>query len=308
MSDVLEIVCDESGSDGENLMGGNTAVFAHSGVHISPAEAAAPMAEARRRIGSPASIYGATHFLRPKHRDALLWLLGRDGPLHGRAHVHLTDKAYYAVRQVMELLLGEGEEDRAPAARELYRTGREKADPVQWTLFLRAANDLMRTKPQAADPVAVFFAQVGELQTAWGASGAQLERLAGTRARAEEFRARLLDAPAAVPAMDPFLPALVRTVEHWSAPGRPVTIVHDRQNALTEERLAWLRGRVGDRLAEVRMNDPKTDVRIQLADFLAGIARKAASDELAGRPDVQLRELLRPYVDRRSVWSGGPVW
>lgn len=29
---ALEVACDESGSDGENLTGGNTDVFAHAGV------------------------------------------------------------------------------------------------------------------------------------------------------------------------------------------------------------------------------------------------------------------------------------
>ncbi len=39
---VREVACDESGSDGENLTGGNTDVFAHAGVHVPAADAAWP--------------------------------------------------------------------------------------------------------------------------------------------------------------------------------------------------------------------------------------------------------------------------
>ncbi|MGI5134521.1 hypothetical protein [Streptomyces sp. CA-106110] len=42
---------------------------------------------------------------------------------------------------------------------------------------------------------------------------------------------------------------------------------------------------------------------MQLADFLAGIARKIASDELNGRGDPTLTALLRPYVEGDSMWS-----
>jgi len=52
--------------------------------------------------------------------------------------------------------------------------------------------------------------------------------------------------------------------------------------------------------------DSTHDARVQLGDFLAGVARKLASDALGGRADRPLVELLRPYVDPASVW-GDPV-
>lgn len=42
---------------------------------------------------------------------------------------------------------------------------------------------------------------------------------------------------------------------------------------------------------------------MQLADFLAGIARKIASDELNGLDDPALTALLRPYTGPRAVWG-----
>jgi hypothetical protein len=52
----------------------------------------------------------------------------------------------------------------------------------------------------------------------------------------------------------------------------------------------------------------RLDPRVQLADFLAGIARKIASDELNGRGDPALTALLRPYVDPASVWGDERSW
>jgi hypothetical protein len=48
--------------------------------------------------------------------------------------------------------------------------------------------------------------------------------------------------------------------------------------------------------------DSRTDPRVQVADLLAGVARKVASDELLGRHDPDLTALLQPYVDPASRW------
>jgi hypothetical protein len=56
------------------------------------------------------------------------------------------------------------------------------------------------------------------------------------------------------------------------------------------------------RLVDVRQVDSRGDARVQLADFVAGIARRLASDELKGRPDAELLALLSPLIDRESVW------
>jgi hypothetical protein len=45
------------------------------------------------------------------------------------------------------------------------------------------------------------------------------------------------------------------------------------------------------------------DPRVQVADILAGTARKIASDELNDRGHAELTALLRPYVDSQSIWG-----
>jgi hypothetical protein len=56
------------------------------------------------------------------------------------------------------------------------------------------------------------------------------------------------------------------------------------------------------RFLQFRQVDSRTDPRVQVADLLAGVARKVASDELLGRHDPQLTALLRPYLDPASRW------
>ncbi|KUO18294.1 hypothetical protein [Streptomyces dysideae] len=306
----LEVACDESGSDGENLTGGNTDVFAHASVRLPMAAAAGYVQEIRDRIRSPAEEYKANHLLREKHRAVLEWLLSPAGPIHGNAHVCLTEKAFFVVDRAVDLLLGDGSE-----AVGLFRAGPGAFGDERWREFLAAANQLLRVRndgePEA--PVDVFFRTVQALRRAESRTSVAgtMEQLAAARARAASYRARITAGPTLVPVLNPLLPSIVRTAAHWSAGGRPVLLVHDRQNMLTPERIAWLEEtarRSGIGLAGVRLVHARLDPRVQLADFLAGIARKIASDELNGRGDPALTELLRPYVDPASVWGDERSW
>lgn len=67
--------------------------------------------------------------------------------------------------------------------------------------------------------------------------------------------------------------------------------------------LARLRGVEHGPLARLVRVDSMTDSRVQVADFLAGVARKIAEEELEGRGDPELTELLRPYLDTASFWA-----
>ncbi|MFD5447826.1 MULTISPECIES: hypothetical protein [unclassified Streptomyces] len=312
----LEVACDESGSDGENLTGGNTDVFAHAGVCLPVASAAEAVLTVRDRIRSPAEEYKANHLLREKHRPVLEWLLGPSGPIHGHAHVHLTEKAFFVVDRTVAVLLGD------PAgALPLFRAGRPVFGEEDWREFLTSANRLLWVRgngngtggEERAAPVDTFFRAVDVLRGARPPAGpaATLERLAAARHRADAYRARLTAGPAPVPVLDPLLPAVVATAAHWSAPGRPVRLVHDRQNTLTPEAVAWIEERArlgGVRLDGLRLVHARHDARVQLADFLAGIARTIASDTLGGGGDAVLTGLLRPYLDAASVWGDEGSW
>ncbi|WP_158263124.1 DUF3800 domain-containing protein [Amycolatopsis sp. CA-128772] len=298
----VEIACDESGSEGENLLGGETDVFAHAGVRMSGPEATACVREIRARIGSPAEEYKAGHLLRAKHRAVLEGLLAPDGPLTGRGHVHLTGKTFFAVRAAVTLLAEDGTE---AMARTLHRTGPAAFGAARWVYFLTAFVSVLRLKPRrgVTTSPAEFFTLVDELAGVPGEAGELIGRFRGAAGRVAAYRTRLATDPGLVPVLDPLVPAVIHTVRHWSADGTPVQLVHDEQLALTPERVLQLKATLGPRLAGVRFVDSRTDARVQVADFLAGAARRIASDDLNGRGDPGLTTLLRSFVDAGSVWD-----
>jgi hypothetical protein len=338
-SRLLEAACDESGYEGEKLIGATTDVFAHASVRLDIESAASCIQEARNRIRSPAMEYKANHLLRAKNRSVLKWLLAPSGPLHGNAHVYLIDKAFFVVSKVIDLFyggvshaarIGLYRDQRAKAtAVNLYRDGPRTLGDERWEAFLASSNNFMRAKDRLDVTTSVdsFFRLVEVLRGA-GARGAYardsvdeiLGLLCQARPHAYSFRAQLSNNPTMIPALDPLFPAIVQAVIHWGEGTKPVTIVHDQQNTLSEDRIAQLKGIFGKPnpallgysskglLADLRLVDSFSDVRVQVADFLAGVARKIASDELNDRGDAELTALLRPYVDSASIWGDDRSW
>jgi len=289
----VAIACDESGYEGEKLVGGVTDVFAHASVGLDEVTAAECVAELRRRIRSPATEYKANHVLRSKNRQVLLWLLGPSGPLLGSVRVQLVDKAFFLISRLTELLVGR------PGS-SLYAAGRSTGGSV-WDGFLQAANNLMWSR-ESMDSIELFFKALEQLPF----DGEVVEALKRAKPSAEAFRGGLVEDPGAIPPLDPLLPAIVRAVESWGDGRRPVAIAHDRQTSLSPQRIARLG--LGDRLAAFELVHSTSDSRIQVADFLAGVARKIASDQLACRDDAELTALIRPYLDPLSVWGDAPSW
>ncbi|MFI6093976.1 DUF3800 domain-containing protein [Lentzea sp. NPDC051213] len=225
----MEIACDESGSEGEKLVGGVTAVFAHAGVRLSHAEASSCIESLREMIKSPAVEYKANHLLREKNRWVLLWFLGPAGPLVGKARVQLVDKRRFLASRV-------------------------RAEFGSVTGPLELYNDLLRAR--------------------------------GPRGQ-----------------LDPLFPAILRAVAQWQffGGGGPVSIVHDQQLSLTDGRIRQLK-KLAPRLENLTLVDSQHDARVQIADFLAGIARRVAEEELNGRPDHEVIGLLRPFVAGPGMW------
>jgi hypothetical protein len=321
---LLEVACDESGYEGENLIGGTTDVFAHASVRLRTESAADCIREIHRRIQSPVQEYKSTHLLREKHRSVLEWFLGPSGPLHGNAHVHLTDKTFFVVAKLIDLLvrqaadpvgIGPSQDRQAMAmAAALYHQGPGAFGPARWERFLKAFTDLVRARNRRGPETSVdsFFGMVDVLRRASlpGQVGEIMGLLCHARPLADALRAQLLDNPRAIPALDILFPAIVRAVAYWSAGGRPVAITHDEHSALTTDRIAQLQSLQsgGRRLHSLRRVDSRSDARVQVADFLAGVARRIASDERNGRGDATLTALLRRYVDACSIWGDERSW
>jgi hypothetical protein len=328
---LIEVACDESGFSGTNLLDPNTQVFTHASVHLS-AESARHCVEAvSARFPYSATEYKANQLLRADQRPMLEWFLGLSGPIYGRAHVHLTDKTFFVVARVIDLLIGEhtyaastsldqdaGSKKMAFA---LYREGPGVFGRGLWRAFLEAFTALLRTKYQRDIGTSgdSFMRTVVELQRPDGADRIDeiVKLLSQARPRVDEFQTTLLDDRMTLPPLEPLIPAIVETALYWSEGGGSVSIVHDEQSALTGRRVSQInklllaarpgRLRQGP-LLSVRLVDSRADHRVQVADFLAGAARRIASDELRGRGDPELTALLRPYVDPHSIWADDVSW
>ena len=285
MSTQFEVACDESGFSGTNLLDPASPVITHASVDLDVPAAAGIIAVLRTRLRQRTE-YKSNQLLRPEQRPALEWLLTT---LHGHAHVHVIDKTSYVAARVLELFteepsygagtsLGADHSDIAAALRR--RTG-----------FLSAFVDLARTKRvRLMDHEAVdrFFAtmpaDVPALQ-------------AVTRSQVEKVMQRLIDEdPEIPPPLEPLVPALAETVLYWSAGHRSVAVVHDEQSALTPGRVARLGAFLASRVAPPPLEsftqvDSKRDPRVQVADLLAGIARRRTPD---------LDELLYTCVATKS--------
>jgi hypothetical protein len=296
-SSLLEIACDESGFSGTNLLDPATPVITHASVDLDVPEAAEVIAVLRSRLHRR-SEYKANQLLRPEQRPALEWFLTT---LRGRAHVHIIDKAGYVAARVLELFTEE------PSYAAGTSLGRDHSDAVlalrRRIGFLTAFVELTRTKRVRLidhDAVDRFLATMP----------ADLPALREvTRARVVEVMVRLIDEdPAFPPPLEPLVPALAETLLFWSAGERSVSMVHDEQSALTRDRVA----RLGTFLAEAvhpapaplrsfLQVDSRDDPRVQVADLLAGVARRRTP-----QPD----ELLAPYLhangDRKSSQAGVP--
>ncbi len=325
---ALEIACDESGWEGSNLATANSDVIAHASVRLDIDVAAECIGAFRDRSGRHGYEFKASHLLRAKGGSDLAEFLGPSGPVHGRARVHLTHKSCFILGRVLDLFLG-GSVDTASLglradrrlaglAVRLCRDGPGAFGRGPWQAFLVATNLVLRDdrRRRVHAPVDAFFGQVETLRTLDGGGrvGPILDELRHGRREAYSARARLLEDHVLRPVLEPLIPALARTVLHWSRGLHPVAVVHDEQSALTERRMRLLeeimaappleliRLPAQGRFVQFRQVDSRTDPRVQVADLLAGVARKVATDVLLGRSDPDLTALLRPYIDPASRW------
>ncbi|MFC3806950.1 DUF3800 domain-containing protein [Terrabacter sp. MAHUQ-38] len=317
---VVEIACDESGFSGTNLLDAATPVFTHASVDLCVDEAAQLLRELRSGLRRSLSEVKSAPFLRgPQAGEALGWLLAA---LSGRAHVLVVDKEYFLVTRIVDLFLVEPSyaagtrltQDNRQAALTLYRAGR--AHSREWSVFLAAFVDLVRTKRRhRPDHSALerFFEARDALAVGLGAEATGvLDGL--SRRRVGALLTRLAQDDRSIPPpLEPMLPALAETVLFWSAGHRQVLVIHDEQSALTAGRLRRLQqvltegtdspapgahdgaarpGRLSP-LAGLVTVDSRDDPRVQVADLLAGVARRL--------PDLADQGLLQPFLSPTSL-------
>jgi hypothetical protein len=312
---VVEIACDESGFSGTNLLDPATPVITHASVDLTADEATTLITELRSGFRFSPHEFKSGQFLRGSGAGEVLeWFLAE---LTGRAHVHLIDKEFFLVTRIVDLLLAEPSyaagtrltQDQRPTALALYRAGHMAVN--NWDAFLAAFVGMVRIKRQHPDSRAVerfFQARDALMRDGLGAPAeAVLDQLRPDQVQAVVTRL-INDDRSIPPPLEPMLPALAETVLFWSGGHRQVLVIHDEQSALTADRLTRLQETLanGDGqwsggvspLAGLVMVDSRDDPRVQVADLVAGIARRLTDNG----NDSPLRPLLSPTSLRpRSI-------
>ncbi|MBU2664225.1 hypothetical protein KOI35_12050 [Actinoplanes bogorensis] len=276
---VVRIACDESGFSGTNLLHPGMPVITHASVDLTRDEAGDVIATLRSGRFSAHELKSG-QFLRTG--KAVDWFVSA---LRGRAFVQVVDKEFFLATRVVDLLLGEPSyasgtrlagESRA-AAVALYRSGR--AHTGEWHAFLAAFTELVKGKRRRpADVTVPSFLRAMDVLGAAALRAVTEQRVRGLVERLDQ------DDRSIPPPLEPLLPALAETVLTWSGGQRQVLVTHDEQSALTADRLLRLQAALtsGDGfspLAGFVMADSRDDPRVQVADLLAGLARRGPIDE-----------------------------
>jgi hypothetical protein len=322
---VVEIACDESGFSGTNLLDPATPVITHASVDLLVGEAVELLAALRSRFRFSPNEFKSGQFLRnSKAGEALEWFVAALG---GRAHVHLVDKEYFLVTRIVDLLLAEPSyaagtrltRDHRPAALAVYRAGRSAGS--DWPVFLAAFVELVRIKRRRRPDRRALerFFQARDALVRGGLGAPAEGVLAGlSRTRVWAVLDRLSDDDRSIPPpLEPMLPALAETVLFWSGGQRRVLVIHDEQSALTAGRLSRLQQVLADGaasspagadeagapparvspLAGLVMADSRDDPRVQVADLLAGVARRL--------PGIVDDGPLQPFLSPTSLRDPG---
>ncbi|MFE6968155.1 DUF3800 domain-containing protein [Isoptericola sp. NPDC057653] len=271
---VVEIACDESGFSGTNLLDPGSPVIVHAGVDVTEAEASALLDTLRSRFNHRRAEEHKAHLLlRPGQPEAVAWFRAA---LDGRSTVHVVDKRDHLAGRVLDLLAGTPSYlDGTPLGRDhgaVAATLRERTDLLAAFVAMTRLKHRRRVDRAAVDR---FLALVPR----------DLPELAAlTRDGVVGVLERLLDGdPAVPPPLEPLVPALAGTALRWSDGRRSVAVVHDEQSALTPQRTALLAASLAAAVSPapppllgVRQVDSRRDPRVQVADLLAGLARRDA--------------------------------
>lgn len=333
-SPVAEVYLDESGHDGENLVGGSTRVFAYAGLHMELNDAFEIVQYIRKEIRAQGPELKARQVI--KHPRLVDYLYGENGVLVGKAKVYLADKHYVAVGKIVDTLIEEMTHEAGiniyakgqarSIAVTLYREGPAALGQAGWNELLSAFTSLMRLKQRKAGPketVDGFYQKIHEYRTkaAVPVVTETLDLLWRTREYAEEFQ-RTIIANSSIPSLDIMLPSLSELAFWWHKKlDRPIKLIHDKQTHLSRDmiRLLQVASNFGTpasynlsprrlALSEVTSIDSKADPRIQLADITAGHCREAAEGTLQRQADVVKAEQLRRLIHGNSLWADEKSW
>ncbi|MBB5164124.1 DUF3800 domain-containing protein [Mycobacterium sp. AZCC_0083] len=328
---VVQIACDESGSDGENLIEGSSRVFAHGSTDLDAAAASQFIDGLRDTVKFKGPELKSTTLLQnAQRRAALLDTFATGGPLSDRVKFLVIDKWYMAAAKVIDLVV---EEDAYANGDDIYSTG--EAYRMAQTLMQEGRRAFGESRWQQL--LGEFVSFVRRRQRV-GAKTTETEllqtiddlRLRNNRRSVTAIMQRLWqgrhhladygpDGPiTSMGTLEPIIPAIVSAAKAWHEVHRvPIEVVHDRYAALTPAAVkdilavsttTWPNMVAPPPIAALQQVDSRTDARVQVADLVAGVGAWAARGALDGTLTDQDAELIRPYLLTDSMWADVPSW
>jgi len=327
-AEVRTIACDESGSEGENLVASQHPVFVHASVNLAVEDASEIRDAMRVSMQAQAPEMKSKTALAPSNRQALLGALAR---LRGAANICLVDKAYFLTSKLVALLMDARTSEVGVSIGELGY-GRLYADYLdrnagsavgteRWDAVLGTFNRLIRSHQRAnSQPPTVepFFAALNDAMYHCDDEWAQelLFALWHARHLAYEYEGA---SKVELRELDPLMPTMTAVARTWAMRigDTPFEFLADMYSGLTPEVRRYIVDAarmplfVGDRplpvpdLRGVTVADSRSDARIQIADVLAGVGREIGRLAFAGCFDDELQVAVHEMLDINIMASTG---
>lgn len=323
------VACDESGSDGEQLLNGGP-YFVYAAVAVNDREAGLIVERLRAVTGAKAPELKFKDFKgRPGRREALRRLWGEEGALHGRCWAFVLEKEYAAVAKVIDLLLEEqafaagidlhAGHQAATLARTLRQHGRRALGTEGFEQLMAAFIAFASVRGRGDDQARETF--FDHLEKAWASSTRRnvsdiLMALRATRLQATTLH----DAENPDAMLELIVSSVAQAARWWGGQLGPVSVLTDEQPALTDDALANIARVVRDGLGPTPSSQqPRVDLRtlvrgdsakhpsIQLADLLAGAVRVAYEHQAGTAPSDAGKDLwpsVLPLLDPNSAAPG----
>jgi len=327
-AEVRVIACDESASEGENLIASRHPVFVHASVNLTVEDAVELRDAMRVAMRAQAPEMKSKTALASSNRRALMDAIER---LSGVANICLVDKAYFLTSKLVDLLIA------AQASQEGMNIGEsgygriyadyldhnaaEAVGSDRWDAVLGTYNRLIRSyqrenaKPPTAEP---FFAALNE--SLRHCTDKQTQYLLLQLWRARHF-AREYEGASKVELreLDPLMPTMSAVARTWAMRlgDTPFEFLADTYSGLTPEVCQFIVDAsrtpltVGDNphpvpdLRRVSVADSRSDARIQIADLLAGVGREVARLAMEGTFDEDLQVAVHEMLDINIMASSG---
>lgn len=325
-SEVRVIACDESASEGENLMTSTHPVFVHGSVNLSLEEALQLRDHMRSAMRAQAPEMKSKTALAPRNRSVLLDAMRA---LEGKANIYLVEKSYFVVGKLIDLLIAEMATDYdvdiagsglgRRFAEHLHDAGPTAVGAERWDALLGTYNAVIRSYLREDDEpptIRPFLAALADARIActdpnvkrilddiWAARYLTLEYEGVSRVKLRE--------------LDPMAPSLAAVSMTWQMRlrGEPFEFLIDKYSILTEDvceaivvasRVPLSVGSIELPRADLRrisMIDSRLDARVQIADVVAGVGREVARMAMNGTFDDELQEVTHEMLDFNVMCS-----